>query len=115
MYSEDPEAEKIRLLVGELIFDANVEKIPVPEGGYSKITENIYLSRSAKEKQKSGKVLVRATINESGRAVYTRIMSGIDSDYDFAAEVAVIETRFYPGLKNGIPARAEVTIIVEFN
>jgi periplasmic protein TonB len=61
-----------------------------------------------------GKVRVELTVDESGRVVSVRVISGLGYGLDVAAVAAAQRASFQPAIRCGKPARATFTISMRF-
>jgi protein TonB len=61
-----------------------------------------------------GKVRVELTVDESGRVVSVRVISGLGHGLDEAAVAAAQRATFQPAIRCGKPARATFTISMRF-
>ena len=97
---------------------ASVQKqadaMPEVVGGIGAIAENLQYPELAKKAGITGKVIVKAVIDEKGEVVSSEVVKGIGAGCDEAAIMAVTNTKFTPGYKEGLPVKMEITIPVLF-
>lgn len=91
-----------------------LDKMPEIKGGIQELAKNIKYPKVAKEEGITGKVLVKAVIDENGNVAQTEVVKGVDKALDEAAVEAVKMTKFSPGAKDGKNVKAEVTIPIMF-
>lgn len=96
----------------ELICDIDI--CPVPIGGMQVIQDLLVYPEHALLYGLEGTVTLIASINSLGEVKGTEVIKGIGLGCDEAAQEAVKKTKFIPGLKDGVPADARLTINVEF-
>ena len=94
--------------------EKELDKMPFPEGGMSAIAKNVKYPVSAKEAGIEGKVLVSATINETGEVVKTEVIQSVNDACDKSAVDAIIKTKWLPAQKDGKSVSTEVTIPIQF-
>jgi len=99
---------------GEEIVYVKVDEMPFPVGGLKTIMEKITYPKKAKEEKIEGRVFIKAVINKDGYVVDSEIIKGIGGGCNEAALQAVMDTRFSPGRKNGVPVNVEVTVPILF-
>ena len=85
-----------------------------PVGGIEQILKNVVYPESAKEAEIQGKVIIRATIDEKGDVVKTKILQSVNKDLDEAAIDAVKKTKFTPALKDKKAVKTTITIPIKF-
>lgn len=91
-----------------------LEKMPTVKGGMQELAKNIKYPETAKKEGITGKVFVKAMIDENGDVVKTEVVKSVDKDLDVAAIGAVQHTKFTPGVKDGKNVKAEITIPINF-
>ena len=95
-------------------YNEKVDEMPFPVGGISAIAKNVIYPSEAKEAGVEGRVFVKAFIDEDGDVAATEIIRGIGHGCDEAAKKAVQNTKFKPGIKNGKPAKSQISIPIFF-
>jgi protein TonB len=91
-----------------------VDMMPEPFGGIEKLQQNVNYPDEARKEGISGRVLVKAFINENGEVTRTEIVKGLGYGCDEEALWVVKSTRFRPGKKNGKTIKVQLTIPVSF-
>ncbi|MBI9073015.1 MAG: TonB family protein [Melioribacteraceae bacterium] len=99
---------------GDAEFFSEVEEMPSVIGGMMEIQKNIVYPKEAKEKGISGRVLIRAYIDEKGNVEKTKIVRGIGFGCDEAAAIAIRKTKFNPGINKGKPVKVACAIPIVF-
>jgi len=95
-------------------FVQNMDQFPGPVGGIRAIMKLIAYPESAKNDRVEGTVHVVAYIDEKGTVVSTSIAKGVRKDLNKAAQHAVRQVRFSPGVMKGKPVKARITIPIRF-
>ncbi len=88
--------------------------MPEPIGGIKAIQQNVHYPEIAKRAGIEGKVFVRAYIDENGHVAATEVLKGIGTGLDEAAEKAVKETKFKPGMQRGKNVKVQVVVPIQF-
>ena len=83
-----------------------------PKDGIRGILDNFVLPSIIKRKKVEGEVIVEATVDIYGNVRDTKVLSDIDYGSGIAVEVAILQTKFEPGMQNGTPQRCVVKIKV---
>lgn len=91
-----------------------VEQSPELIGGIAAISRNVVYPEEAKKAGIEGRVFVKAFIDQNGDVVGTKIIKGAGNGLDEAAEKAVMQAKFKPGLIKGNPVKCEVAIPIMF-
>lgn len=91
-----------------------IEKLPKPVGGMAALMKNIDYPEQAKKEGISGKVFVKAVINESGKVISAEVIKSDNKVFNDAAIKATMKTPFTPGENGGKKVKAEVTIPFSF-
>ncbi len=91
-----------------------VEEMPEPIGGIEGIQKRIKYPEIARRAGVTGRVYVKAYVNEKGEVVKVELVKGIGAGCDEAAMKAVKETRFKPGKQRGRPVKVQIVIPVYF-
>jgi len=89
-----------------------VDVCPEPKGGMAAIMEHFKIPRKAYQLKLSGDIVVSADIDKYGNVRNTHVVQGLGYGCDEAAEVAILDTRFKPGIQNGERVRTSVIIII---
>lgn len=92
----------------------NVDIKPKPIGGMAVIYKKLVYPQEARGKKIEGVVEVLTFIDENGNVVDTRLIKGIGYGCDEAAQTAIRNTRFDPGLIKGKPVKSQLKISIEF-
>lgn len=95
-------------------FVQNPDKFPEPKGGIRAIMSLVTYPESAKKDKAEGTVRVVAYIDEKGHVSSTSIAKGVREDLNEAAQYAVRQIQFSPGLIKGKPVKARITIPIRF-
>jgi len=88
------------------------EQMPELIGGVA--AKNIVYPEEAKKAGIEGRVFVKAFIDQNGDVVGTKVIKGAGNGLDEAAEKAVMQAKFKPGLIKGKPVKCEVAIPIMF-
>lgn len=73
------------------------------------------ISEADKKLNPNGKVFIKVTVDESGKATKAVIIEGAGKVLDKAAIEAIMLARFRPGIKNGKAYQMDVIIPIEFD
>jgi TonB family protein len=92
----------------------SVSRMAQPIGGIAGIEKVLRYPELAKRAGVEGKVYVKAFINENGDVDATEILKGAAAGLDEAAEKAISETKFKPGMQDGKPVKVQVVIPIFF-
>ena len=92
--------------------ECSVDVCPEPKGGMAAIMEHFKVPRKAYQLRLNGNVVVSADIDKYGNVRDTRVVQGLGYGCDEAAEVAILDTRFKPGVQNGERVRTSVIIVI---
>lgn len=93
-------------------FDCNIEVCPKPIGGLKAILDNLFFPQHIQRLGSEGNVKVLADVDEYGLVRDTKVLEGLGNGVNNAVEVAILNTLFEPGMKNGIEVRTDVKVIV---
>lgn len=96
------------------IAQEKLDKMPSIKGGIAELAKNITYPESAKKEGITGKVFVKAIINENGSVADVEVVKSVNPELDEAAVKAVKLTKFIPGVMDGKNVKAEVTIPISF-
>ncbi len=96
-----------------------VDELARPPGGlpsyYKWIGENIHYPKSARRKNKQGKVFVKFVVEMSGEITNVNVTKGFDSECDQeAARVVSISSKWQPAMKGGRVVRSAYTLPITF-
>jgi TonB family protein len=94
--------------------EKELDQMPTPVGGIATIAHNVVYPQSAKENKIEGKVIIKTVVDAKGNVVSTTVEKGLNAECDKAAESAIKNTKFNPGMKNGKAVESEVTIPIMF-
>jgi protein TonB len=98
----------------EPIYFVVVEDMPEPIGGIQSIQNKIVYPDIAKRAGVKGKVFVLAFVDEKGNVTKTVVQKGLGAGLDEAAEDAIKQTKFKPGMQRGKPVKVQVMIPIVF-
>ncbi len=93
----------------------NVDVCPEPIGGMKAIMKNLIVPHRVYDYKLKGYVVVSAKIDSFGYVRDTKVIKKMGNGLDEAAEVAILDTRFKPGLKKGKPVWSNVIIVIHYN
>ncbi|OGU56497.1 MAG: hypothetical protein A2V66_05950 [Ignavibacteria bacterium RBG_13_36_8] len=93
-------------------FTCDLEECPYPVGGLSAVLEKLIVPDVAKRVGLKGEVIIRATVDEEGFVRDTKVLKGMGHGCSESAEVAILESKFYPGKIDGEAVRADVDITI---
>ncbi len=97
------------------ILSCDADVCPSPIGGTEAIKKNLVVPRKVKELKLEGNVIVLTTVDEFGNVRDTHVIQRLGHGCDEAAEVAILDTRFKPGKKNGKRVRSNVKILIPYS
>jgi TonB family protein len=95
-------------------FECEIEVCAKPAGGIDAIMKNLNYPRTAVRRSIEGDVIVKAVVDEYGYVRKTKVLKDIGAGCGVAAEVAILDTKFQPGVKNGERVESEVVITIPF-
>ncbi|HVO76295.1 MAG TPA: TonB family protein [Ignavibacteriaceae bacterium] len=98
----------------EPLYFVAVEDMPEPIGGIQAIQNKIVYPDIAKRAGVKGKVFVLAFVDEQGNVTKTVVQKGLGAGLDEAAEDAIKQTKFKPGMQRGKPVKVQVMIPIVF-
>jgi len=98
----------------EPVYFVAVEDMPEPIGGIQEIQNKIVYPDIAKRAGVKGKVFVLAFVDEKGNVTKTAVQKGLGAGLDEAAEDAIKQTKFKPGMQRGKPVKVQVMIPIVF-
>ncbi len=104
---------QVALHVKILSCDADV--CPQPIGGIEAIEKNLEVPRKVYELKLEGNVIVLTTVDKYGNVRDTHVIKRMGHGLDEAAEVAILDTRFKPGKKNGKRVRSNIKILIPYS
>ena len=90
------------------------ENMPEPIGGIMAIQKNIVYPEIAKKAGIQGTVYVVAFIDEQGNVVRTGIRKGVHPALDKAAQDALVNIKFKPGMQMGKAIRVRLAVPIRF-
>lgn len=105
---------------GKLTFDdvneflIMADKMPEIIGGLKALQEKIVYPETAKNQGISGKVYLRAYIDETGKVVSAKVLKGIGGGCDEVALEALKSVSFTTAIHNGKPVKVQVTVPIVF-
>ncbi|MDX1438503.1 MAG: energy transducer TonB [Rubricoccaceae bacterium] len=91
-----------------------VEQMPVLQGGLQALQASIQYPEMARRAGIEGRVYVQFVVDEQGRPTEVRAVRGIGGGCDEAAEAAVRNARFTPGLQRGRPVKVRMSLPINF-
>lgn len=94
------------------IITCNLETCPEPVGGITALLKRFKIPRKAYQLKLNGEIIIKAKIDKWGNVLDTKVIKGVGYGVGTAAEVAVLFTKFKPGMDNGEPVKASVTIVL---
>ncbi len=109
----DTQANKTEQLLTN--FQCDIDVCPKPQGGLKAILEHLHIPAVAYRKKLWGEVIILATVDKYGLVRDTKVLKDLGYGLGLAAEVAVLETKFEPGLDKGEKVMADVKVIVPFS
>lgn len=92
----------------------NADEMPFPVDGLSAIGKNVIYPENAKKAGITGKVLVKAIVDEKGEIINTEIIKGVNAELNKAAIEAIKKTKFKPGMLKEKPVKTIITIPISF-
>jgi protein TonB len=98
----------------EPVYFVAVEDMPEPIGGIQGIQNKIVYPDIAKRAGVKGRVYVLAFVDEKGNVTKTVVQKGLGAGLDEAAEDAIKQTKFKPGMQRGKPVKVQVMIPIVF-
>ena len=87
---------------------------PSPKGGLKALMHNVVYPEQAGKSGVQGVVVVKATIDETGKVVSAEVVKSLSKECDQAAVDAVRKTEFTAGRAGGKPAKTEAVIPISF-
>jgi TonB family protein len=93
---------------------SKIDQLPFPVGGVEALAKLIKYPQSARKDSIQGIVHVEATVDQEGRVVKAVAVKSVREDLDKAAIAAVTSVMFTPGMHEGKPVEAIVTIPIKF-
>ncbi|MFH1195413.1 MAG: TonB family protein [bacterium] len=100
--------EKPQNLIKEII--CNTDVCPQPVDGLTGLLNRFHVPKRVIKKGLEGEVVIKASIDETGKVTQTEVLNDIGFGAGIAAEVAVLETQFVAGKRNGQPVNSEAII-----
>lgn len=83
-----------------------------PKGGVSSILKNFRIPKRVIDNNIKGEVVILCVVDDKGKVRKTTVLQGLPEGASVAVEVALLDTKFEPGIKNGKPVRSSVTVTV---
>lgn len=83
-----------------------------PAGGINSVLRHFKIPNRVKEKNVQGEVIVVCEVDKDGNVRKTKVQQGLPEGADIAVEVALLDTKFEPAMKDGKPVRSNVTVTV---
>jgi TonB family protein len=94
--------------------DKQLEQQPFPVGGVEAIGKAVKYPEAARKDSVQGVVYVEATVDQEGNVIKAVALKGVRADVDKAAVDAVKSIKFKPGMHEGKPVEAIVTVPIAF-
>lgn len=94
----------------EKSFDCDIDICAKPKDGIKSIYDNFVMPSIVKRKGVEGKVVVNAVVDAYGNVRTTTVITDPGYGCGVAVEVAILQTKFEPGIKDGKPTRSNVKI-----
>jgi hypothetical protein len=82
-------------------FSCDMDVCAKPKDGIKAILENFVLPSIIKRKKLEGEVIVETTVDIYGNVRDTKVLGDIGYGSGIAVEVAILQTKFEPGMQNG--------------
>ena len=99
--------------VSQKDFDCSgVDVCAKPKNGISSVLQNFKIPNRVKQKNIKGNVIVLCVVDEGGKVRNTTVQQGLPEGASIAVEVALLDTKFEPALKDGTPVRSSVVVSV---
>ena len=108
----DNQTEKATINVAPKNFDCDLEICAKPKEGIKGILDNFVMPAMVKRKGLEGEIVVEAVVDIYGNVRDTKVLKELGYGCDIAVEVAILQTKFEPGILNGEPVRSNVKIRV---
>ncbi|NOX67357.1 MAG: TonB family protein [Chlorobi bacterium] len=93
-------------------FSCDIDQCARPKEGIKSILDNLDMPAIVKREKIEGAVIVEADVDEYGIVIDTKVISDIGYGSGNAVEMAILRTKFEPGIKDGKPSPCKVRIIV---
>jgi TonB family protein len=93
-------------------FDCETDICAKPKDGIKSILDNFIMPAMVKRKGLEGEVVVEAEVDIYGNVRDTKVIKELGYGCDIAVEVAILQTKFEPGISEGKPIRSKVKIRV---
>ncbi len=93
-------------------FECELDVCAKPKDGIKDILDNFVMPSMVKRKGLEGEVVIEAEVDEYGNVRDTKVTKEIGYGCDIAVEVAILQTKFEPGIKDGKAVRSTVKIRV---
>lgn len=93
-------------------FSCDIDQCARPREGIKSIIENFDMPAIIKREKIEGVVIVDTDVDEYGIVLDTKVISGMGYGCNDAVEMAILRTKFEPGIKNGKPSPCKVRITV---
>lgn len=111
---KEEDTYKVSSLYKDDYFECSLDKCAMPVEGIKGILNNLVIPKRTIEKNITGIIEVMVTVDENGYVRNTKVIKGLGSGADEAVEVAILETKFQPGMMNGENIRSDVLVKVPF-
>ena len=97
------------------ILSCNADVCPQPIGGIETLKKNLVVPHNVYRLKLIGYVVVEADVDELGYVRDTHVIKKMGHGLDEAAEVAILDTHFKPGMRNGKNIRCKVKIQIPYS
>jgi len=108
----DNQTDKATINVTPKNFDCDLDICAKPKKGIKGILDNFVMPAMVKRKGLEGEVVIEAVVDIYGNVRDTKVIQELGYGCDIAVEVAVLQTKFEPGISDGKPVRSNVKIRV---
>lgn len=98
--------------IGNYFSCSGYDKCAQPEDGIDAVLKNFKIPKRVKENNVKGNVVVQCDVDEKGKVLSTKVIKTLPYGCGVAVEVALLDTKFKPAIKDGKPVRSMVTVTV---
>ncbi len=109
---EPTEKQPIKAKLKLKTITCQADVCPEPEGGISALFKRFKIPHKAYQLKLNGEIVINASIDQWGNVIDTKVLKGVGYGVGTAAEVAVLFTKFKPGMKNGKPVPTTIKIVL---
>lgn len=115
-FEDKTETKKENVVVKtEEVYYAAVDLMPEPVDGWQALNDKAKLTPQAIENEITGRVVVKAFIDENGFVTRTELIKGLGYGCDEIALRIVKNTKFTPGKLNGKKVKVQMSVPVKFS